>query len=155
MQRIIIYADMQQDATQSVRQHLASLEVQLHNINEELVEVGHDYDVEGQVTYIELLNKREHLEQRIEKIKEQILKLSQLEDKVSSDTVANGSKVKINDGSAEFVANLVDDMSSMALGRFISAKSPLGQALIGRSAGDNVVVSTPTGEKSYKLLEVL
>jgi transcription elongation factor GreB len=36
----------------------------------------------------------------------------------------------------------------------ISWKSPLGVALIGKSAGDEVLITTPTGEKCYSLLKI-
>ena len=36
----------------------------------------------------------------------------------------------------------------------ISFKSPLARALIGKSAGDEVVVKLPSGEKDYEIVEV-
>ncbi len=36
----------------------------------------------------------------------------------------------------------------------ISNESPLGQALIGKKAGEEVIVETPNGEVEYKILEI-
>ena len=36
----------------------------------------------------------------------------------------------------------------------ISVSSPLGQALIGREAGDEVIVKTPAGDQEFEILEI-
>jgi transcription elongation factor GreA len=43
--------------------------------------------------------------------------------------------------------------ASVAEGK-LSVESPVAQAIIGRSAGDKVVVSTPRGNRSYTLVSV-
>ena len=45
------------------------------------------------------------------------------------------------------------DESDPVRGR-ISSSSPVGRALVGRDAGDYVVVSTPAGEARYRILDI-
>ncbi|HYC13495.1 MAG TPA: GreA/GreB family elongation factor, partial [Stellaceae bacterium] len=46
-----------------------------------------------------------------------------------------------------------EDEADISQGR-LSVTSPLARALIGKSVGDNVEVSTPRGSKSYEVVKV-
>ena len=79
-----------------------------------------------------------------------------LEEKRSHHTVALGAKVTvIEEGSAapeeyKIVSSVEADP---AIG-YISDESPLGKALMGHSAGDNVQVQTPSGLISFEIISV-
>jgi len=46
-----------------------------------------------------------------------------------------------------------EDEANIKLGK-ISFSSPMARAMIGKSAGDTVVVRAPGGEKEYEIVEV-
>jgi len=50
---------------------------------------------------------------------------------------------------------IVGETESDVEGGCISYKSPLGRAMIGREEGDEVVVPTPAGPKTWEIVEVL
>jgi transcription elongation factor GreA len=114
-----------------------------------------DGDLSENAGYDAAKEEQAHVEGRILTL-EGILKNAQLiENNGDSSTVVVGSMVTVQEegydpetfhivGSAE-----VDPQQ----GR-ISNKSPLGQALLGKSAGDSVEVNTPNGVAVFSILKV-
>ena len=146
---------MQQTVKVEMQERLEGLRSQLSEVNAELDELGRDYDVEGQVTYLELLNKREQIERRIMKLESQLSMLkSKTKTRKSNGKISTGHKVTIKDGPKKIVAQIVDGIHMLAAEKVISTSSPLGQALLGKSSGEDVVVATPAGPKSYKILAI-
>ena len=71
--------------------------------------------------------------------------------------VALGSRVRVKrdgkDGEQEYQI-VGKEEADLSLGK-ISFDSPLGSALMGVKEGDTVMVTTPRGEVTYRILEVL
>ena len=70
--------------------------------------------------------------------------------------VSFGSSVKIVnlDTEQEFVYTLVGSMESKPSKGLISVSSPIAKALIGKSVGDEVSITLPSGENEFEILEV-
>lgn len=68
--------------------------------------------------------------------------------------VALGSVVVVDAGDGSHELRLVGSTESDPGSGRISTSSPVGRALLGRSAGDEVAVSTPAGERRYRIVEV-
>jgi transcription elongation factor GreA len=65
-----------------------------------------------------------------------------------------GSKVTVSVDDEEVTYEIVGASDAdVAAGR-ISSASPVGRALVGREAGDDVAVRTPAGEQIYRIVEV-
>ncbi|EMD82574.1 transcription elongation factor GreA [Pacificimonas flava] len=74
---------------------------------------------------------------------------------LSGDKVVFGATVKlIDEDDKEKIYQIVGPYEADAKGGRISYTSPLGRALIGRRKGDEVEVSTPSGEKYYEIDEI-
>ncbi len=76
--------------------------------------------------------------------------------KLSGKTVKFGATVKlVDEDTEEEVAYQIvgDNEADVKQGR-ISISSPISRALIGKTVGDSVEVSTPGGGKSYEILKV-
>ena len=69
----------------------------------------------------------------------------------ASGEVRAGAFVRLSDG-AEYQG--VEPAAADASLRRISADSPLGRALLGRRAGDTVVVERPRGDAEYTIVSV-
>lgn len=85
---------------------------------------------------------------------ERIIKAAEVMAPIAGDTVNFGNQVVISDGQKEFKYKVVGSFESDPNLQTISIKSPLGQALLGRKTGDQITVTTPKGEISYKILKV-
>lgn len=73
------------------------------------------------------------------------------------DRAAYGSRVKLVDvkSQAEIEYTLVTAEEADAANGKISTSSPIGRALLGRRAGDEVSVQTPAGVKEFEILNLL
>ena len=94
-------------------------------------------------------------------------KVAELEDKLSradvidpttlsGDTVKFGATVKLvdEDTDEEVTYKIVGDLEADVKNGKISISSPIARALIGKSVGDSVEVTTPKGSRSYEILKV-
>ncbi len=76
--------------------------------------------------------------------------------KLSGDVVRFGARILVADGDTDEESKFQivgSHESDIALGR-LSVTSPLARALIGKTLGDVVEVSTPRGSKSFEIVEV-
>ena len=76
--------------------------------------------------------------------------------KLGGQTVRFGATVTLIDEETEDKSTyqIVGAHESDVKGGLISVTSPLARALIGRSAGDSIEVSTPNGGRTYEILKV-
>ena len=76
--------------------------------------------------------------------------------KLSGDAVVFGATVLLvdEDTEEETAYQIVGEIESDVKNGKISITSPLARALIGKTVGDSVEVSTPGGGKSYEILKV-
>lgn len=65
-----------------------------------------------------------------------------------------GSKVTLRDSEKERTITIVGSFEADPLQDLISILSPLGEALLGKAAGEEVVVNTPKGEVRYKIVGI-
>ncbi len=77
--------------------------------------------------------------------------------KLSGDTVKFGATVKLvdEDTDEEVTYKVVGDLEADVKGGKVSISSPIARALIGKSVGDSVEVTTPKGSRSYEILEIV
>ena len=67
-----------------------------------------------------------------------------------------GATVKLydKDAEAECAYQIVGEIEADIKQNKISVTSPLARAMIGKAEGDSIVVETPSGEKTYKVLSL-
>jgi transcription elongation factor GreA len=71
-----------------------------------------------------------------------------------SSTVRVGSLVRVLDRDGEEEYTIVGGEEADAISRRISTESPLGMALLGRAAGEQVKVRAPGGLRAVTILQV-
>ncbi len=114
-------------------------------------------DLSENSEYDEAKNEQAQTESRIQQI-EQTLKHAKVIDNedITTETVSVGCKVKIYDYEfdEEIEYSIVGSTETNPSQKKISDESPIGSALIGRSAGDDIEVSVPNGTLKIKILEI-
>jgi transcription elongation GreA/GreB family factor len=66
-----------------------------------------------------------------------------------------GSSVELAGPEGETIVQLVSQAEVDLEAGKISIESPLAQALLGRRAGEEVIVQTPTGQLTFRILRVV
>ena len=114
-------------------------------------------DLSENSEYDEARNEQAKNEARIKEL-EELLENAVILDESSIDTsvVSLGSNVKVynNAMAMEMTYDLVGSNEANPMEGKISDQSPIGAALIGKRAGDEIEVEVPNGTVSMKILEV-
>ena len=110
-------------------------------------------DLRENADYEAARNEQSFLEGRVQEL-ERRLRTAVVIRSETRTSVALGSRVRYEvDGSSGELTIVGSTEADPAAGR-ISAASPVGRALLGRRAGDEVSVTTPAAEIRYRIVEV-
>ncbi|HET7335558.1 MAG TPA: transcription elongation factor GreA [Rhizomicrobium sp.] len=114
-------------------------------------------DLSENAEYHAAKEKQSFIEGRVIELEDMIGRAEVIDvSKLSGDTVKFGATVTLvdEDTDEEKKFQIVGDMEADAKSGRISISSPIARALIGKSVGDTVEVTSPGGSRSYEILEV-
>lgn len=110
-------------------------------------------DLSENSEYEDAKEQQAFVEGRIAEL-ENMIRNAKIISRSSGDKVSMGSKVTVQNDGEKLNLILVDRTETApSLGK-ISFDSPLGSALMGKIKGDEVKVSTPSGNIKYKILNI-
>lgn len=115
-------------------------------------------DLSENAEYNEAMNEQARMESRISQIEQDLLNVVIIdEDKIGTEAVHAGSKVKIKDleqkKSVEY--HILGKNESDPDNGIISDQSPIGMALIGHKEGETVEVKVPNGKiLKFKIMKI-
>ncbi len=143
---------------------LKKLEDELHELKvvrrqevaQKIKEAREQGDLSENAEYDAAKDEQRDIEARIEEI-EKILKNAEVvDDETGAGTINLGSTVTLFDCEfeEEIEYKIVGSTEAKSLENKISNESPIGKALIGKMAGDEVEVETPSGNMVFKVLKV-
>jgi transcription elongation factor GreA len=111
-------------------------------------------DLRENSEYASAREEQSFLEGRIQQLEAQ-LRTAVVADQVAADgRIAVGSSVTVEVDGEERSLTIVGARESDPRAGRISYASPVGQALIGRVAGDEAIVRTPGGEVTYRIVSI-
>lgn len=146
-------------------QGLQKLEDELQNLKvvrrkevaQKIKEAREQGDLSENAEYDAAKDEQRDIELRIEEL-EKLLKNAEVvdEDEIDLDKISIGCKVRVYDVDfdEEMEFRIVGSTEANSLQNKISNESPVGQALMGKKAGDVVDVETQAGVIQYKVLEI-
>ena len=114
-------------------------------------------DLSENSEYDEARNEQAKVEARIKELEELIDNALLVDEtKIDTSVVSIGSFVKILDKklNREIEYSIVGSNQADPMNGKISDQSPVGRALMGKTAGDEITVDVPNGTASIKILEV-
>ena len=114
-------------------------------------------DLSENAEYHAARERQSFCEGRLSEIEDQIARAEVIDvSKLSGDVVKFGAKVTIadEDSGEETTYQIVGAAESDVNGGRLSVTAPLARALIGKTIGDTVEVSTPRGSKAYEIVDV-
>ena len=114
-------------------------------------------DLSENADYIAAKEEQAFLEGRIQQIEAMLRNAVLIESNGPAGVVDRGSQVTVLEEGRETpeVFRIVGPAEADPLNGKVSHQSPLGQALLGRRAGDVVTVDAPAGPITFRVLEVL
>jgi transcription elongation factor GreA len=123
----------------------------------EAIEVARGHgDLSENAEYHAAKERQGHVEAQIAEMEDRLSRAMVIDPKsLSGDKVIFGATVRLKDEDGKTVTYQVvgQTEADAKIGR-ISYSSPLGRALIGRTVGDEVEVSAPSGDKYYVIKKV-
>jgi transcription elongation factor GreA len=146
---------MKQKIADEIDRLLHELTVTLPMAIQRAVELG---DLSENAEYKSALERQQFVQARLNHLTQRAGELSRIDiSALSPDRVGFGSKVKLqntaNDDVVEY--NIVfGDYIDLETNQ-ISMASPIGQALLGKQIGDEVVVRLPRGDRHYRITELV
>lgn len=112
-------------------------------------------DLKENSDYAAAREEQSFLEGRVQSIEARLRLAVVVEtDTSGSGRASLGSTVQVEESGDEFAYTLVGNAESDPAAGRISIDSPVGKALVGARAGDDVVVKTPRGEVRYRVTGV-
>ena len=115
-----------------------------------------DGDLSENAAYTHAKEDQGHLEGRIAQIQASLRRAVLIDETAAAANgrVGLGSKVTVEDEDGVLTYQVVGPLEDAPAQRRISDQSPLGRALLGRVAGDEVVVETPDGPMTMRIVSV-
>ncbi len=130
------------------------IRVEREAIKKALAEARALGDLKENAEYISAKEKQSHLEGKIAEL-QSVLNTSRIIDvsNITSDRIVFGATVTLNDVEKDTKVTyqiVGNDEADIKKGK-VSYLSPLGKALIGKEAGDTVIVRAPKGDVEYEI----
>jgi transcription elongation factor GreA len=113
-------------------------------------------DISENAEYDDAKNEQAMLEARIAALEDKIRSASVIDPShLSTDVVRVGSVVHVKDPNGKAVKyTIVGSAEAKPLEQKLSNESPVGKALLGHAAGDEVVIVTPKGERRLQITKI-
>jgi transcription elongation factor GreA len=138
---------------QAELEHLCS--VRRPQLAQQLREAIDEGDLAENSGYEDAKHEQAFVEGRILTLETLLRKAVVVEDRPASDSVAFGSWVTVMErGGREETFQIVGSAEVDPSNGRISNESPLGKALLGQKAGDEVAVETPDGLLYFEILDI-
>jgi transcription elongation factor GreA len=113
-------------------------------------------DIAENAEYDDAKNEQAMLEARIAQLEERLRSATVVDaSHLDTETVRVGSKVHVLDADGKKLTyTIVGSAEAKPAEMRLSNESPVGKALVGRRAGEEVVIATPKGERRLKIKKI-
>ena len=149
---------MTADGLSALEEELRRLKfVERHEVTKAIGVAREHGDLSENAEYHAAREKQSFIEGRVLEL-ESIISLADVIDpkKISGDVVRFGATVELadEDTDEEYTFQIVGTHEASVEDGRLSITSPTARALIGKSLGDSIEVTTPGGSKSYEIIKV-
>lgn len=133
------------------------IRVEREQVKQEISEARELGDLKENAEYHAAKEKQSHLEGRIMDVQSKLARARVVDtSNLKLDKIVFGATVSIYDNQKETTISfqIVGEDEAMTDPNKISFNSPLGKALIGKEAGDEVTVKAPKGDLTYEVQDI-
>ena len=150
---------MTAEGLKSLEDELRRLRVEERPAVIKAIEVAREHgDLSENAEYHAARDRQSFIEGRLAELEDMISRADVIDPKtLSGSTVRFGATIKLadEDTDEESTYQIVGSHEADVDSGKLSLTSPLARALIGKTTGDSVEVTTPGGSKSYEILKVM
>jgi transcription elongation factor GreA len=139
-------------------EEVAELERELHHeLPKEIKRARELGDLRENAEYQAAKDRQGIVNARIAMLKKRIAEISIMNlEKIPHDRAAFGSTVHLREDNGEsLIYQLVMPEEADAGKGLISTSSPIGRAIVGRTQGDEIRVSTPSGTRNFEIVKLV
>lgn len=152
-------SDVAERLKKKLLEEIALLDHELHtDLPKELMKARAHGDLKENAEYKYAKERQSFVSARLGQLHARMAEISMLNlENLPRDRAAYGSTVRLLDirKSLEMEYKLVTAEEADAAKGLISTSSPIGRALLGKKAGDEVQVQTPAGVKEFEVVHLL
>jgi transcription elongation factor GreA len=149
---------MAEEIKQKIQEELRLLEAELRTeIPQELKKAVAMGDLSENAEYEAARNRQDYVRARIANLRKRLADLSMVDtSRLPRDRIAYGSTVALYDldSGDEVTYTLVMAEDSDIAQNKISTTSPIGRGLMGRTAGNEVEITTPSGKRRFEIIKL-
>ncbi|MBV9958995.1 MAG: transcription elongation factor GreA [Acidobacteria bacterium] len=146
---------MTQEIKQKLQNELDELETELRiHLPKEIKRALEFGDLRENAEYRAALDRQEMVKARISQLRQRISEIASIDvSQIPRDRAAYGSTLLLFDGEKdeEVTYRLVTAEESDPQAGLISTTSPVGRSLMGKEEGDEVIVRTPAGARTFEI----
>lgn len=140
------------EGRQELEKELALLKVRRGEIADRIAEARDYGDLSENAEYDSAREEQGVVETRIAEIEDILMNAEEIKAKKGG-KIHLGSRVTLKNGTTREYT-IVGPVEADPVNGKISDQSPIGLALMGKSEGDQVTISTPKGDVEYKIVSV-
>ena len=113
-------------------------------------------DLRENAEYAAAKERQRFVETRVSMLRTRVSQIQLMNlDKIPHDRAGFGSKLTLVENGRTFTYELVLPEDANPDHGFVSVASPIGRALVGREEGDEVVVPTPGGNRTFEIVKLV
>ena len=146
------------DIKKKLQDEITTLEYELRNeLPKEILKARAHGDLSENAEFHAAKERQGFVNARLNQLKQRLAEMSMIDfSKIPHDRAGLGSTVVVLDvkRDEEITYNLVTTEEADAANGRVSTTSPIGRALLGRQAGDEVKVQSPGGIKELEILKL-
>lgn len=155
---MVVRIPMSKNGNKKLRDELQQLERVERSAVVKAIEVAREHgDLKENAEYHAAKDRQGHIEGRILELKDKLSRAEIIDcSAVSTDTVVFGTVVKLLDldTDEEVTYQLLGPEEADVKQGSISVLSPLGQSMLGKEVGDEVLTVTPGGNREFEVIDI-
>ena len=127
-----------------------------HELPKEIQRARELGDLRENAEYHAAKERQTFVQARVSMLRNRVAQIQLMNlDKIPHDRAGFGSKLTIRENGKQLVFELVMPEDASPEKGLVSVASPIGRALVGKEAGDEVVVVTPAGERELEIISLV
>ncbi len=136
---------------------IAALDRELsHDLPKEIQRAREHGDLRENAEYHAAKERQRFVETRVSMLRQRVAEIQLMDmSRIPKDRAGFGSKLTIRENAATFTYELVMPEDSDPEKGLISVASPIGRALVGKEAGDEVSAPTPAGVRHFEIIKLV